>query len=117
MNELLKPRYKVIADYPGSPFPVGFIMKDDCESWSKYPANFRKLEWWEERDFDLTGMCIRAGELDGAHSFYKLIKRLDPPSEDFWEMEGRNGIYTYPLYRTHPATIEEFENFTKPTQP
>lgn len=121
MNELLKPRYKLILDYPGNTFQVGKVYECvDGKVWDmaeQHPKIFRKLEWWEERDFDLAGMCIRAGELDGAHSFYKLIKRLDPPSEDFWEMEGRNGAYTYPLYRTYPATIEEFENFTKPTQP
>lgn len=69
---LLKPRYKVIADYPRNPFSIGDILMQDFDtighvwiredqiadktsdrSWAddleKYPALFKKLEWWEER--------------------------------------------------------------------
>lgn len=51
-QELLKPRYKCIADWPFMPrhIKVGelvaevFIIKA-----AKYPHLFKKLEWWEER--------------------------------------------------------------------
>lgn len=60
-KELLKPRWKVIADYPGNPAIVGSILKMrndyQYEVNSKlfimpegYPAIFKKLEWWEERE-------------------------------------------------------------------
>jgi hypothetical protein len=69
-EELLQPRYKVIADWPGSPLRIGCILQDDVEScfiiypdgskdltssyvWrnkANYPHLFKKLEWWEERD-------------------------------------------------------------------
>lgn len=62
-DELMKPRYKVIADYPDSTFEVGEIEdrnwsayvngEDDTDGviWSleSFPHLFRKLEWWEER--------------------------------------------------------------------
>lgn len=68
-DELLKPRYKVIADYPGNIIPIGSIFWDDIESINiitptgsksiqssypyrhkdKFPHLFKKLEWWEDR--------------------------------------------------------------------
>lgn len=64
-EELLKPRFKVIANYPNSPFQIGDILPKALETdWvyldegmqkqtllecEKYPALFKKLEWWEER--------------------------------------------------------------------
>jgi hypothetical protein len=68
-EDLMKPRYKVIADYPGNIMPVGSIFWDDIESVEiitptgsrsvqgsypyrdkhKYPHLFKPLQWWEER--------------------------------------------------------------------
>jgi len=78
IDDLLKPRYKVIADYPYSKFNIGDIIsmthKEDVgmgqfewatdfigdeedgmerygeREFSYYPHLFKKLEWWEERD-------------------------------------------------------------------
>lgn len=52
IQELLKPRYKVIGDFPHSSMPVGMVFckeYSDGDFWDKYPHLFRKLEWWEER--------------------------------------------------------------------
>ena len=61
VEELLKPRWKVIADYPKSLYHVGDILNGGWRSedliycdhdgprWSHYPHLFKKLEWWEER--------------------------------------------------------------------
>jgi hypothetical protein len=56
VEELLKPRYKVIADYPESPFKIGRIYDygealpgPGLSSFEPYPHLFRKLEWWEDR--------------------------------------------------------------------
>lgn len=69
-EELLKDRYKVIADYPNSPYTVGDVYKfkkklrnsfyekengfsqTNLYAPEKYPHLFRKLEWWEERTID-----------------------------------------------------------------
>ena len=59
-EELLKPRWKVIADYPGMLYEVGdiipaydngvaYIVEGDSYSMIDFPALFKKLEWWEER--------------------------------------------------------------------
>lgn len=65
-DELLMPRYKVIADYPGTVFDVNQILEvsGDCAGSNrtgsgvlsksvykpeKYPAIFRPMPWYEER--------------------------------------------------------------------
>ena len=58
VEELLMPRWKVIADYPNSIFKVGQIMErsgygefdiiNHCNC-SRYPHIFKPIEWWEDR--------------------------------------------------------------------
>ena len=61
VEDLLKPRYLVIANYPNSYYKVGSILKEKKDHEpsyefiaksmaQKYPEIFRKLEWWEMRD-------------------------------------------------------------------
>lgn len=62
-DELLKPRYKVIADYPGNLWQIGEILDRDW-GWngddengfknkvSDYPHLFKPLQWWEDRKKD-----------------------------------------------------------------
>lgn len=62
-EELLIPRYKVIADFPLNSHPMGEIIVDppDDYYYAGYPMNksfplssmphiFKKLEWWEDRE-------------------------------------------------------------------
>lgn len=69
-EELLKPRYKLIADYPGCGYEVGTILEvaEDGELYSriagyqlsvvkimeseviKFSHLIHKLEWWEDRE-------------------------------------------------------------------
>lgn len=56
IKQLLTNRFKIIADYPLAPGPVGSIITmsihpkfDDSEGYLSFPHLFKKLEWWEER--------------------------------------------------------------------
>jgi hypothetical protein len=59
VEDLLRPRYKVIADYPNSTLSVDEIIEQiEVEEGQflfnmgfshNYPHLFKKLEWWEER--------------------------------------------------------------------
>lgn len=66
-EELLKPRRKLIADYPDNEMPVGTILTNyspmmwgnkvfefnaSFDWFDKYPHLFQKLEWWQERTKD-----------------------------------------------------------------
>jgi len=65
VTELMKPRFKVIADYPLSDYPIGHIHK--AVAWMtedfflKYPAIFKKLEWWEDRKPEEMPLYIKHG--------------------------------------------------------
>lgn len=69
VEELLKPRYEVIALYPDCDFKIGQIIEfedrdekgiltfRESEYWSpqdfdNYPHLFRKLSWWEKRSVE-----------------------------------------------------------------
>lgn len=60
VEDLMKPRYKVIADFPGNQWKVGqILLKNDKvfkgDGYSEeyklehFPHLFKKLEWFEER--------------------------------------------------------------------
>jgi len=68
-EELLKPRYKVIADWPGSNLKIGTTLRQEITDYysfeedekaftthrknlDQYPHLFRKLQWWEERTLE-----------------------------------------------------------------
>lgn len=85
-EDLLKPRYKVIADYPGNKLKVGDILikyvfpetENYCyvtnpeilllgdnlrkEEVEQYPHLFKKLEWWEERKPEDMPEYVKCGE-------------------------------------------------------
>jgi hypothetical protein len=118
IEELLKPRYKVISTYPLSDFKVGQII--ESESWGvsidayyiefsflNYPKIFQELKWWEERQIEYLPKYLKIDD-----SIRKVIK---------WDLawdkvivtnlisqeERRNyiGIYT-------PLSEEEYLQFT-----
>lgn len=76
IEQLLKPRYKVIADYPLSLLMIGDIVEmvtGSNEMWvcnrtgnrisfhpANYPAIFKQLSWWEEREVgEMLGLVVK----------------------------------------------------------
>ena len=51
IQKLLKPRFELIADYPGNSQPIGNVTIEDATAsyFRKFHANFRELFWWEKR--------------------------------------------------------------------
>ena len=51
VEDLMKPRFKIIADYPGNTREIGSITTEimTASYFRKYPENFKELFWWEER--------------------------------------------------------------------
>ena len=69
-EQLLQPRFEVIADYPDSRYKVGEILDrdwgwngDDVDGFnnkiSDYPHLFRKLQWWEKRKVEDMPMYVK----------------------------------------------------------
>jgi hypothetical protein len=113
-EDLLKPRYKVIADWPFQNYAIDEILqgdeaalistKYDKSNLYDYPALFRKLNWWEERDVkDLPKFVNINGaiyEARWAHSAQKGFHILSPFC---WN--------TYEDSKKLPATEQEYKEF------
>jgi hypothetical protein len=115
-EDILKPRYKVIADYPRSPYVIGNIISDDdkeytCEYMSRFPAIFKPLEWWEDREESDMPKYVKSpngnavyrldGEIEGMRGIYFMIS------------PKTNYIHEYPINGTLPATEEEYNQQSK----
>lgn len=85
-EELLTPRFKVIANYPNSPFKIGDILIQKINKPNtflvegrtyndrypdNYPAIFREMNWWEERDINDMPEYVKKAYKD---TFYKIEK-------------------------------------------
>ena len=145
VSKLLKPRFKVIADFPDSDYEIGSIQDRD---WSKYvngedetdgviwkisdfPHLFKKLEWWEERDISEMPMYLKqTGMVDGAENplpdvFVKVIDHFSAGNGE-WRHDSINVFcadsYLTGLKRTSynysgwiPATEQEYNDFISPS--
>lgn len=84
IEALLKPRYKLVLDYPmnidevGTVYNIdmsdghGLVFKETCDL---YPHLFRKLEWWEEREVEEMPGYVKTNPVDknwNTHSVEKV---------------------------------------------
>lgn len=128
-EELLKPRYKVIADFWGNHFEVGKILELKKENGSSsfeytwyghdglysryesdfkdYPHLFRKLEWWEDRKVEDMPKYIRgikSGRIIRVHKW-------DLKCEQGWICS--DGFNCYHRESILPATESEYLEYKK----
>ncbi len=86
-EDLLKPRYKVIADYPMAFYGVGQViscLRDNTarvlegECWTidlgMYPHLFRKLSWHEDRLPEEMPRFIKVPTEGDSFEYYEIIK-------------------------------------------
>lgn len=114
-DELLKPRYKVIADYPNSKGNVGDILYQYIFETSetglytfvsnlesplsgynikpsdidKYPHLFRKMDWWEDRGMEEMPKYLKYFDEDGKLEFVLKVERYKSHRDMkmFWSFE------------------------------
>lgn len=112
-EELLKPRYQVIADYPNNDyFPVGYIYTPSksgggriyCDEKSKkfsdFPHLFKPLSWWEERSIEDMPKFLRVGNNGVIREVQEYHLRID---EVIFVGGKRRKLKQY-----QPATREEY---------
>ena len=128
-EELLKPRYKVMADYPAAMHSVGDVLSayengirylveinENSEKYSMndYPHLFKKLEWWEERELKDMPEFLKYN-IDEENYVVKVYK---------WDMEKLFGYmdddlttgFDLNLWQKEPylpSTKEEYEQYQK----
>lgn len=113
-EEILRKRYKVIADYPGNPFEISAIIEPtgthqyeqiECAYFDRYPHIFQPLGWWEEREEkdmpDYVKSLIN-------QEFYKVVVKNKVSFSAVQEWKGGWGI-DYPWDNVLPATQEEYD--------
>lgn len=126
VNELLKPRYEVIADYPDSRNELGQIICDVTKYmeafYDKYPHLFRKLQWWEHRDVSEMPEYLRNEVHERNTGDVEIIKAIryeeyyvcdaSIPHWSFYVYPEWNKNEGFPLIYFIPATIEEYNQYT-----
>lgn len=119
-EELLKPRYKVIADYPKSLYEVGTILNagwrsEDCiycdtegPRWRHYPHLFKPIEWWEERKPEDMPEYVKGN----VGSFFRVMK-VAHPNQNFRLFHIEDEIEHRFAYKGQyePATKEDYETY------
>lgn len=111
-EELMKPRYKVIADWPGNRglFPVGEIIAKELSSTSlfaecdKYPHLFRKLEWWQDRQLEDFPKYVKRG----SGKVFKIGLHLNISTNGIAILAEPDKYRTINLKSCQPATEEEY---------
>lgn len=109
VEDLLKPRYKVIADYPNSEFKVGEILGQFAMPINKdsFTNIFRKLEWWEDRKPEEMPEYVKQKN-GNTKAVYKVRTHFDFQDDKGWGfVADHDGINRY--YHAYlPATESEY---------
>lgn len=115
-EELMRPRYKVIAIDTTESFQIGDILNHPPEwhdyIWvtptgkcifypEKYPHLFKKLEWWEERKIEDMPEYLNCPSR-------KMFFRVERWHKSYFIIDGKQKMQ----YRNYiPATAAEYEQY------
>lgn len=107
-EELLRPRYKVIADYPNSDYEIGQIIINESDYCTRYPAIFKPLAWWQGRTLDeiVSVKFVKIIEYTGYWRVGDIV-----PVTDYSIIGGR--FIKYQLKYNHEAKPETVEPSTE----
>lgn len=130
-EELLQPRYRVIANFPQQNSPIGHIYElkkmelakmgtiEEMEKYfNQYPALFKKVEWWENREVKDLPQYLKCIETpDQKISVGQILKIKDYFGDDLGycgrSEDVQENICVLNTNCYVPATEEEFENYLK----
>lgn len=117
-EELLKPRYLVVASYPHmeqdqigvgdiiSPYGMGFMFPKSVEAmYEAHPHLFRRLEWHEYREEKDMPEYVK-----GRDGVYKANFDHDSTST-YWMFLNERGIHPFNPSDFQPATLEEYTQY------
>jgi len=130
--DLLAPRYKVIADYPNSPFAVGQVlnlkevggfwryewynnagMEYETESYfNEYSHLFKKLSWWEDRKVEDMPEYVTSngGTVNMQKGEVFKARNWDDFARDIitCQIVGFSDFFAYKASELLPATEQEY---------
>ena len=109
VENLMMPRYKVIADYPGmdDSYEIGEVLKPAYTGIvDAYPHLFRKLNWWEERKVEDMPEYVK-WDVDIYPTWEKIMK------VDKWNSNGSfdHENVTISVINCFPATEQQYNDY------
>ena len=108
MTNLLIPRFQLIADFIGNTQEIGYVFETDIPAYyEKFPANFKRLEWWEERKISELPEFILGDEkvLRAKWHFNNGVLFVS-------DLDNTSGFdYSFLPNKTSPATKEQYNNY------
>ena len=118
-EDLLKPRYKVIRNYPGSPYKIGDIKEcaeeehGDVNFYKQYPDVFSRIEWWEDRNTEDLPEYIKLSMDYHSNLNSKIFRKGRIYKVEFWDV---NVPYVSKKQYINcnwllPTTKEEYEQY------
>ena len=126
-EELMKPRFKVIADYPNSSNKIGDVIELPNKEWKyadevncledyflDYPIVFKKLEWWEQRDENDMPEYVKLFFDDKIHYVHRVEKWIGENlnCQPLYEYYNKANYLTIAcVCNLNPATKEEYEAY------
>lgn len=128
-EQLMKPRFKVINDYPGAIsrvgdlFMIGYLNAKQC--WilcrdgktvehsvhgpENYPHLFKQLDWWEDRDEKDMPEFFK---INHSSRVVKSASHFVGSNKNMFEVAHKNGCVFYD--HVTPATQSEYDNQQPP---
>lgn len=136
--DLMAPRYKVIADYPDNPFSVNDILVEIdlgakfnnyyqkgrfgfpnspsiCRP-DKWPLNFQKIEWWQERKPEEMPEYVKYIKEYNHHELNSIHKVIKYQPDHGGVAVEKEFMFTY-TGNYIPATKEEYDQYIKTVKP
>ena len=113
IEELLNPRFEVIADFPNNIWEIGNIVSNHQTELEKYPHLFRKLHWFGKRSAEEMPIFIKS-ETKVVKPKWELIEWRNNKYWQANEDEDNNNLpfgVHFNLELFTPATEEEYLSF------
>lgn len=127
IQELLKPRYKVIVDYPslGSYAKIGDVLHGEYVFTGKknypmedYPSIFQKLPWWAEREESELPKYVKLIHLKLiTDKVYPEFMEVDEWRKYETRVSAVIGEYLLGAEYIQPATEQEYNDYMKKKTP
>jgi len=120
IEELLKLRFQIIADFPLNRTKIGniFLENEIDFEFEKYPHLYKKLNWWEMREKNEMPIFLKHTLSDGNTTYHK-VKSWDLSNPKFieWRYDnedfGSFGMWA-DKFNYMPCSEEEYlSNFNK----
>jgi hypothetical protein len=137
-EELLRPRIKVITDYPDCPYAVGSVIEIEKDQEGdqylavsgyivyypeKYPHLFEPLPWWKDRKVEDMPEYVKITSIPMLVERYVAVGQVVKAHKHFstsWGDYNQSGCQLFgddfmSYSKCEPATTEEYEAYLQTT--